>query len=307
MNEKIAPAGDRMRARRIRKTSGWDSLRSRPRRRGARLILAALFAASLCLAQDSPAEHNVAGPGNRYADLPVGFCGGQQSNPEAQPQPAQEPVPAATPGKPPEEEPPGGKRVFGVLPNYRTASSCEEGTPIGAGRKLNIALKDSFDYPLVLLSAAYAGLNQLTDDEPSFGQGVKGYAHRLATNYADQAVGNMLTEGFLPALFHQDPRYFRRGPAYSPWRRVFYAATRVIVTDSDTGHKQFNYSEWIGNASAAALSNLWEPDDRNASANALKLFEYVGTDAVSQILKEFWPDIKHKLFHRGDATENCSR
>jgi hypothetical protein len=305
MNEKIAPAGNRMRARRITGISGFKAAMKFPARRGARMLFAAIFAAAACLAQESPGEHNVAAPDYLNPNFFTG-CGGQQPNPAAQPPPAQESVPAMPPGKLPEEEPPGGKRVFGVLPNYRTASSCEEGTPINARRKLNIALKDSFDYPLVLLSAAYAGLNQLTDDDPSFGQGVKGYAHRLATNYADQAIGNMLTEGFLPVLFHQDPRYFRRGPAYSRWRRVFYAATRVIVTDSDSGHKQFNYSEWIGNASAAALSNLWEPDDRNASANAVKLFEYVGTDAVSQILKEFWPDIKHKLFHRGDAMENCS-
>jgi hypothetical protein len=25
----------------------------------------------------------------------------------------------------------------------------------------------------------------------------------------------------------------------------------------------------------------------------------VGTDAVSQVLKEFWPDIRRKLFHKG--------
>ena len=81
----------------------------------------------------------------------------------------------------------------------------------------------------------------------------------------------------------------------------------MIVTDSDSGHKQFNYSEWLGNASAAALSNIWEPDDRDAWSNTAKLLEYIGTDAVSQVLKEFWPDIKHKLFHRGDPAEGCSR
>jgi hypothetical protein len=36
--------------------------------------------------------------------------------------------------------------------------------------------------------------------------------------------------------------------------------------------------------------------------NAGKLVEQVGTDAISQVLKEFWPDIKHKLFHRHENT-----
>jgi hypothetical protein len=32
--------------------------------------------------------------------------------------------------------------------------------------------------------------------------------------------------------------------------------------------------------------------------NATKLLQQVGTDGVSQVMKEFWPDIKRKLFHK---------
>src|SRR5271168_426722 len=88
-----------------------------------------------------------------------------------------------------DQEPPGGKRVFGVLPNYRTADISQEGIPISARQKFIIASKDSFDYPLVLLAGAFVGVGQLADQQPSFGQGLKGYAHRLVTNYADQAMG----------------------------------------------------------------------------------------------------------------------
>jgi hypothetical protein len=289
-----------------------------PARWSARIVIAAAFIAVPCFAQD-PAQngdHNIAVPDySNAAFFTSAPCPEQaqiamNQTPPAQNAPSQaesstQSIPAAAAAQ--AQEPPGGKRVFGVLPNYRTASSCQEGTAISSGHKLKIAFKDSFDYPLILLSAAYAGFDQLTNDEPSFGQGVKGYAHRLWTNYVDQAVGNLLTEGFLPVLFHEDPRYFRRGPKYSAWHRTGYAITRVIITDSDSGKKVFNYSEWIGNAGAAALSNIWEPDDRNATANVEKLLEYVGTDAISQVLKEFWPDIKHKFFHRGDPNEDCGR
>jgi hypothetical protein len=200
--------------------------------------------------------------------------------------------------KPEDQEPPGGKRVFGVLPNYRTADASQEGVPISAGRKFKIAAKDSFDYPLVILGGALAGLGQLTNQDPAFGQGVKGFAHRLVTNYADQAMGNMFTEGLFPALFHEDPRYFRRGTG-GTMKRAGYALSRVIVTDTDSGHKRFNFSEWVGNASAVAISNTYYPDNRTATDNVLKLLEQVGTDAASQVLKEFWPDIKQKFFHKG--------
>jgi hypothetical protein len=194
-------------------------------------------------------------------------------------------------------EPPGGKRVFGVLPNYRTADASQEGTVLTTHQKLVIASKDSFDYPLVLLAGGLAGIGQLADQNPSFGQGLKGYAHRLATNYADQAMGNMFTEGVFPVLLHDDPRYFRRGtgPAMV---RVGYALTRVLVTHRDSGGVRFNYSEWLGNAAATAISNAYYPDNRTFVDNGEKLLEQVGTDAVSQVLKEFWPDIKRKMFHK---------
>ncbi len=127
----------------------------------------------------------------------------QQPSPQ---QPGQLPTP---PINPLEQEPPGGKRVLGVLPNYRTASADLEGTTLTPKQKLTIAAKDSFDYPLFLLAAAYAGLDQLENDDRSYGQGASGYAKRLGAWYADEAIGNMLTEGFGPILFHQDPRYGR--------------------------------------------------------------------------------------------------
>jgi hypothetical protein len=110
-------------------------------------------------------------------------------------------------------------------------------------------------------------------------------------------MGNMFTEGFYPVLLHEDPRYFRRGTG-SIASRTAYALTRVIVTHKDSGGSRFNYSEWLGNSSAVAISNAYYPDSRTALDNGTKLLMQVGTDAVSQVLKEFWPDIRRKLFHK---------
>src|SRR5437588_12347915 len=99
------------------------------------------------------------------------------------------------------------KRVFGVLPNYRTANETGTYTPITVKQKFSIASKDSFDYPLVLVAGGFAGLGQLTDQNPSFGQGVAGFARRLGTSYADQAMGNMMIEAIFPSLPHHAPCY----------------------------------------------------------------------------------------------------
>jgi len=202
-----------------------------------------------------------------------------------------------------QQQAPPDKRIFGVLPNYRTANESAVYTPISTKRKFIIASKDSFDYPLVLVAGGVAGLGQLTNANPSFGQGITGYAHRLVTGYADQVIGNMMTEGLFPMMLREDPRYFRRGHG-GTWSRTWYAATRVFVTRTDSGGTRFNFSEVLGNSTAAAISNAYEPDGRNVSDNVEKVSMQIGIDAFSQVLKEFWPDIKHKLFeHRGrDAT-----
>ncbi len=207
---------------------------------------------------------------------------------------------AAGPENPAPENPAIDKRIFGVLPNYRTADGSAPFVPINTKRKFYIAFKDSFDYPVYPLSGAFAGLYQLENQNPSFGQGLKGYGKRFATSYADQAIGNMMTEAIFPSLLHLDPRYFRIGESGgSGWQRTRYALTRVFVARNDHGQSRFNYSEWVGNGTTVAISNLYYPSDtRDFSDNIEKLGVQVATDAFSQVLKEFWPDWKRKLFKK---------
>jgi len=197
------------------------------------------------------------------------------------------------------QQPQEDKRVFGVFPNYRTTEASIPFTPIGAKQKILIGLKDSFDWPVYLTSAGFAGLYQLEDQNPSFGQGVEGYARRYGTALADQVIGNMMTESFMPSLLHEDPRYFRLGRGNgTTMHRLFYALSRIIVTRTDSGGRRFNFSEWLGNSAAVAISNAYYPDTRDAEDAVERLFIACATDAISQVGKEFWPDVKHALFHR---------
>jgi hypothetical protein len=200
---------------------------------------------------------------------------------------------------------PEDKRIFGVLPNYRTAEASIPFTPLTARQKYTIAFKDSFDWPVYPTSALFATLYQLENQNPSFGQGMSGYAQRFAAAYGDQMIGNMMTEAIVPSLLHEDPRYFRLGEG-SGWSRARYAATRIFVTRTDSGHSRFNFSEWGGNAAAAALSNAWYPDTRTVSDNAQKLLIQCATDAFSNELKEFWPDVKRHFQKKHEGAETAS-
>lgn len=207
--------------------------------------------------------------------------------------PSEEPgVPAA--GKTSEGE---DKRIMGVLPNYRTAEMDAIGHPLTPDQKLRIALKDSFDYPLMIIGAGYAGLYQAENSHPEFGQGIKGYLRRFGTSYCDQVDGNMMTEGILPILFKEDPRYFRKSQG-STSSRLFYALTRILVTRTDSGKETFNFAEVVGNGVAAGVGLSYYPDNRDVPDYLQNWGVEVATDAVSQVLKEFWPDIKRHSYEK---------
>ena len=69
--------------------------------------------------------------------------------------------------------------IFGVIPNNRTTEESIPFHAIGAKQKITIAAKDSFDWPVFPTAAAFAGLYQIENQNPSFGQGVKGYPLRF--------------------------------------------------------------------------------------------------------------------------------
>ena len=95
----------------------------------------------------------------------------------ADPRPEAAPVVNAVPAGPtPLAGEPGSgvdKRIFGVLPNYRTANGTLPFRPITVKQKFTIATKDTFDYPSYVLAAAFAGISQVNNSNPSFGQGFR--------------------------------------------------------------------------------------------------------------------------------------
>jgi hypothetical protein len=194
------------------------------------------------------------------------------------------------------------KRAFGVMPNYRTADGSVPFQPITTKQKFNIATKDSFDGPVFLTTAMFAGLSQLQGtDNNVFGQGAKGFAHRYGINYADQVIGNYFPEAIIPTLFHKDPRYFRKGEG-PKWGRLWYAVNHIVVSKDDNGATTFNSPEILGNAVASMVVMSYHPHERNLRAGFYQWgVTYIGSDMVGQILKEFWPDFKRNVLHKRDA------
>jgi hypothetical protein len=186
------------------------------------------------------------------------------------------------------------KRLFGIIPNYRTYPALAHYEPISTKEKFKLARDDSFDRGTVVLAALFAGEGQLTNSNPSFGQGAAGYGRYFGTAYADYVIGDFMTEAIYPTILHQDPRYFRRGTG-SGWSRLGYAMGQIFWTHTDSGGMQFNYSEIVGNSTAVAISTAYYPEGRDVGSATSKLGTQIGVDMAGNILKEFWPDLRRKF------------
>jgi hypothetical protein len=162
--------------------------------------------------------------------------------------------------------------------------------------KFLLFVQDTFD-PVSFLSAGFnASLDQAANQDPTFGQGAAGYGRRFGANFAGGATWRFFTDFAYPAIFSEDPRYYGLGHG-SGGQRLFHAAQHTFVAHRDNGRHMFNYSEWLGTASAVALGNAYHPGNDRGFAPVMRRVGYsVLEDLGFDMLREFWPEIAHK-FH----------
>jgi hypothetical protein len=191
---------------------------------------------------------------------------------------------------------PRDDRILWTLPNYLTVENSSSLPPLTTQQKYALVARDTFDPVVFALIGVEAGVNQAGNTNPTFGQGLKGYCKRYGLAFADNAIGNFMTSATFPAVLHQDPRFYQMGKG-GFLHRAGYAATRVLVTRSDAGKAQFNFSEILGNGMTAAISNAYHPGPRTLGSNINVWGTQIGWDAVSYEMKEFWPDV-HRFLER---------
>ncbi len=208
--------------------------------------------------------------------------------------------PDATVGKSKLEKETGtiNDRIFEVLPNYGTVENAKELPPLTRGQKFRLATAGVFDWGSYPFNGILAGIEQARNDPKAWGQGWDAYGKRYGASFADNSIGTYMTTAIFPSLLHEDPRYYQLGKGRFA-HRAYHAVNRLFVSRTDSGHDHFNYSESIGNAVAAAMSNIYHvPEDRTASRNASTFAFLILYDGMNNELKEFWPDIRRKVFHK---------
>lgn len=193
-------------------------------------------------------------------------------------------------------------RIMGVLPNFTAVDSNTQLPRLSTREKFMVAMHDSVDYSSFLLVAGLAGKGLSSNSIPALGKGPAGFGRYYWREFTDQVSGTFFTEAIFPTFTHEDPRYYTLGKN-GFFKRAGYAISRTVITKNDRGTKEFNISEIGGNASEAALSNLYYPaTERGFDKSAKNFATQTVITAGANVLKEFWPDIRKNVFRLKDES-----
>ena len=192
------------------------------------------------------------------------------------------------------------ERIFKVIPDYQTVQDSNRNiAPLTTRDKWNLAWKETVD-PFNFANAAVgAAWSQLNNSMPRYGRNGAALGERFGAALADFSSQNFLATGLFASVLHEDPRYFRKGPSAGFWTRVGYSLKQIVVARSDSGREMFNGSNFLGMAAGIGLSNLYyPPESRRGSVMLGRVSTGITGDAIGNLMSEFWPDVRKKLFHK---------
>jgi len=185
------------------------------------------------------------------------------------------------------------------MPNFRTVSPGQLVPPATVREKFVTATEDNFDYSALIFGGIIAADAFVGKETPEFHQGAAGYGRYYWHTVADQSIQNYFVEFIIPAVGHEDSRYYAMGKDNGGFfKRVGYALSRAVVTQSDAGKPMFNYAQILGSGVSVAISNFYYPPAERTVANGFRnLGQDIGYDSMTFLFHEFWPDISHAVLH----------
>lgn len=188
---------------------------------------------------------------------------------------------------------------MGILPSSpSTEEQAGKFKPLTAREKYELAFHNMYAPAGQLRIAVVQSINQGLDAAPHYGQGWGAYGERIGAGEANNVVFSVLRTGFLPHVFKQDPRYFRKGEGKIVSRSV-YAFTTTLIAKSDSGRPVFNVSNVFGALLQQGIANAYYPGEDRTVARTFRRWGFsVSAKGGYNVLREFYPDIISNVFHR---------
>jgi hypothetical protein len=158
-------------------------------------------------------------------------------------------------------------------------------------------IKDSVSTGAIAGSALGASVTQATNTPGEWGRGAGGFAKRFGSSFGKHIVKRGIQYP-MAKLFHEELGY-RRSDKTGFRPRLMYALSGTIITHkTTTGQATVNKSELVSAFGSGLISRLWQPaSTRTIGMGFASGGITLGTDAAANVLREFWPEIRHPHSH----------
>jgi hypothetical protein len=138
---------------------------------------------------------------------------------------------------------------------------------------------------------ASAGWSHLTNGPPNYGTDKGAFGQRLGAAAIRDVSEDIFSTSIMAGVLHEDPRYYKLGRSHSITKRVVYAATRAIITRTDSGNTTPNFALISGNLAGAALTNAYYPSLNHGAKQTMIIFGgSIGGSALGFGVSEFLSD-----------------
>jgi hypothetical protein len=186
--------------------------------------------------------------------------------------------------------------------NAATSSSSYARQPITAHERVQWAVKGTIGPASLTAGLFSAGWGTLFDQPKTYGPHWQGFGDRYGMRLSGLALSNSMEAG-LGAIWGEDPRY-KRDEGAPFFDRLGHAAKMTFMAQNRDGSVMPAYARFIAIPGSNFISNAWRaPGDDTAGNAAVRIGLGFFSRFGSNTFDEFWPDVKHKIFHRASATE----
>ncbi|MHB1700678.1 MAG: hypothetical protein ACYCSN_11215 [Acidobacteriaceae bacterium] len=180
------------------------------------------------------------------------------------------------------------RRTLLIFPGFQTVPDPD--IPVARlwpMQKLKLAYLKTVDPSFLVETLAFAGFSQGVGYGPNYGLGPSSFGERVGYSAGNLASTNFFTTGLLPVIFHEDPRYFRKGTG-SVGSRVWWALRSEAVAYNDKGRETPNISNMLGFGMSTALANAYSPESSLTLGNtSQRLGVKFGIEFVLNLTREF--------------------
>jgi hypothetical protein len=149
-----------------------------------------------------------------------------------------------------------------------------------------------------------AAINQANDTPHEWGQGMVGFGRRFASAFGKHIVHKTIQYP-VSKLLHEELSYHPSGQERFRPRLKAALLGSVIRHKTTTGKSTLAVGEISGAMGSGLISRLWQPASTGSLATG---FESGGItlaiDTGMNVVKEFWPEIRHPRATRADKARN---